>query len=88
MRRLFIGERLCILFKPLVDSAHDPFEKLNAALKIDQRASLADQGLIQISNGLLLEGYLGLELDLNTFAILMIHTLSPGIPALAASAVF
>jgi hypothetical protein len=77
MRRLFIGERLSLSFKTLVDPAHFPFEKLSAALKIDYRASLVDQRVIQVSNGLLLEGYLGFKLDVNTFTVLKCHTVFP-----------
>jgi hypothetical protein len=72
MRRLFVGGRFRFSVKTLVDSAHDPFEKLNAALEIEHRASLVDQSIVEISDGLLLEGYLGLDLDVS--AVLMGHT--------------
>ncbi len=77
MRRLLIWELLRLSFKALVDPAREPFEKLNAALKIEYRASLVDQSIVEISDGLLLEGYLGLDLDVDTFAVLMRHTVSP-----------
>jgi len=86
MRRLLIWERLCFSFKTLVDSANDSFEKLNAALKIEHRSSLIDQSIVEISDGLLLEGYLGLELDVNTFSVFMGHLFHPRIIELTASA--
>jgi hypothetical protein len=76
MRRLLIWKRLSFSIKPLVDSTHDPFEKLDAILKIENRASLVDQSIAKICNGLLLEGYLGFKLYANTLAILTGHTVS------------
>jgi hypothetical protein len=73
MRWFLEWQRFGIIFETPVDSAHEFFKELHAALKIEQCVRLADQSIIEIRHRLFLESDLGFELNANIFYIFIRH---------------
>lgn len=73
MGRFLVGCILSKSFKTMVEPAHNLLEQFNATLKVEHRAGVVDQSILEIGDGLFLEGYLGFKFDTNACAVFTNH---------------